>query len=134
MLPGVEILFSFLLTVLFTNRAEQITSGQRYTYHLALIPAAASVGCLVAPGIQYRLEGEDADLERLVRAATRLSIMGMVLRAVVITTVVHLMRDVLFGVTIAAIGTASIAGLVTVLWFVIPLTRRYRCQPRPDRS
>ena len=134
MLPGVEILFGFLLTVPFSSRAEQITSGQQYTYYVALMAAAASVGCLVAPSIQHRLEGEDVDLEQLLRSSTRLAIVGMVFLAVVITAVVFLVSDVLFGATTAAIGAASIAALVIVLWFVMPLVRRSRRQRRTGRS
>ena len=70
MLPGVEIVFAFLLTVSFSSRAEQITVQQQYTYYVAFTAAAAAVVLLISPSIQHRLEGDRDDLERLLRRAT----------------------------------------------------------------
>lgn len=126
MLPGVEILFAFLLTVPFSGRAEQITTEQRYVYYVAFLAAAAAVICLVAPGIQHRLDGDGADLEQLLRTATRLSIAGMFCLSVAITAVVFLVSDILFTTGIATAFAVIIAVLVVLLWFVMPLARKLR--------
>ena len=126
MLPGVEIVFAFLLTVPFSSRAEQITVQQEYTYYIAFFAAAAAVAFLIAPSIQHRLEGDAADLHRLLQRARQYAIAGMVCLTVVITAVVFLVSDLLFGSVFASVASTVIATLMGWLWFVVPVTRRLR--------
>ena len=48
-LPGVQILFAFLLTVPFTQRFTDLTAFQRDTFYVTLVATALSTACLIAP-------------------------------------------------------------------------------------
>ena len=48
-LPGVQILFAFLLTVPFAQGFEKVTSFQRTLFFVSLLATAASTICLIAP-------------------------------------------------------------------------------------
>jgi hypothetical protein len=55
-LPGVQILFAFLLTVPFAQGYERITAFQKDVYYWTLIATALSTACLIAPTAAHRLE------------------------------------------------------------------------------
>ncbi len=48
-LPGVQILFAFLLTVPFAQGFQRITPTQRTLFYASLLATAASTICLIAP-------------------------------------------------------------------------------------
>jgi hypothetical protein len=62
-LPGVQILFAFLLTVPFANRFEEVTSFQEDAYLATLVATFAASVCFIAPTSYHRL--------RFRRTATR---------------------------------------------------------------
>ena len=59
-LPGVQILFAFLLTVPFTQRFPQLTIFQRDVFYLTLVATSLSTGCLIAPSAAHRLRFHQA--------------------------------------------------------------------------
>ena len=64
-LPGVQVLFAFLLVVPFNQRFADITSFQQTTYFVTLLLATAASACLIAPTAHHRIEfragGQEAD-------------------------------------------------------------------------
>ena len=54
-LPGVQILFAFLLTVPFAQGFQQTTDFQRDLYFATLLATTASTACLIAPSATHRL-------------------------------------------------------------------------------
>ena len=120
---GVQVLFSLLLTVPFSQRFESVTDFQKDVYFLALMLAAATVACLVAPVSVHRLLFHTGEKPWVVKVSSRLAITGLVLLCLTLTTVMLFITDVLFDDALA-IGTATVfvAGTVT-LWFVPPLLR-----------
>src|SRR5438034_29310 len=55
-LPGVQVLFAFLLGVPFTQRFEQVTELQKDVYCLTFLCAAFATALLTAPSAYHRLE------------------------------------------------------------------------------
>ena len=123
-LPGVQVLFAFLLTVPFTQRFPQLTELQRDAYFATFICAAFAPVFLIAPTAYHRLRFRDQDKERLIKTATKLSITGTVFLALAITGAVFTVTDVLFGVTPAALIAGSIACALGWFWYGLPLTRK----------
>lgn len=123
-LPGVEILFAFLLTVPFTSRFQEVTVEQRYTYFVAFVGAAIAVTFLIAPAMLHRIQSEPDDIRRLLRISSILTLLGTGSTAVSVTAVVFMITELLFGGIVAAFVAAGIAGLAIVLWFGIPFYRR----------
>ena len=54
-LPGVQILFAFLLTVPFTQRFPELTAFQQDVFYVTLVATMLSTGCLIAPSAAHRM-------------------------------------------------------------------------------
>jgi Family of unknown function (DUF6328) len=124
-LPGVQVLFAFLLTVPFSAGYPSLTDGQRGWYFATFLATAAASAFLIAPSSYHRItfrEGAEQK-ERMLKAANVFAIVGTALLSLAIGGAVFVVSDVLYGVRAAAIT----AGLVTLgmawLWFGLPLLR-----------
>jgi hypothetical protein len=122
-LPGVQVLFAFLLVVPFNQRFADITSFQRSTYFVTLLCATAASACLIAPTAHHRIEFRAQDKERIVFGATRLAIAGLALLAAAMTGAVMLITDFLYSSTTVAVVAAGVALLFLLLWFAWPVKR-----------
>jgi hypothetical protein len=125
-LPGVQVLFAFLLAVPFQQGFEKITEFQKDVYFATLMLTALSAVMLISPTAYHRLTFRYQQKRRLVFYANRFSIAGLVFLALAMTGAIMLVTDVLFGAvaTIVAAGLASLA--FGVFWFGLPLQRRLR--------
>src|SRR3954471_13947215 len=81
-LPGVQVLFAFLLGLPFTQRFEQIDGATEVMYVVSLVSAAAASAFLIAPSAHHRLRWRSRDKERLLRTSNRQAIAGTALLAV----------------------------------------------------
>jgi hypothetical protein len=54
-LPGVQVLFAFLLTVPFSQRFTTLDAADRRIYYAAMLATAAATLCLIAPTAHHRL-------------------------------------------------------------------------------
>jgi O-antigen/teichoic acid export membrane protein len=125
-LPGVQVLFAFLLTVPFTARFETLTSGQETVYYITLISTAISTALLIAPSAHHRITFRRQDKHYLVFLANRLTIAGLGFLAFAMSGVMLLITDVLYGMTATVIaGSVTVVGFTT-LWYVMPILRRLR--------
>ena len=122
-LPGVQVLFAFLLIVPFTDRFTGISSAQRVAYFVAFVCTSAATALLIAPSTYHRLRFRQQDKERMLYTANRLTIAGTALLAVSISAVVYLVTDVLFHSTWAAVVTALNAGWFAWFWYGLAITR-----------
>ncbi|MBV8385200.1 MAG: hypothetical protein JO155_00265 [Acidimicrobiia bacterium] len=125
-LPGVQVLFAFLLTVPFSQRFHQLTHGERGVYFAALLLAATSSAFLIAPSTYARLTWRHASKERLLKIANPLAIWGTVFLAAGIGCAVYLIGDVLYQSPWAGISTGAITFVIVVLWFGLPIYDRIR--------
>jgi amino acid transporter len=122
-LPGVQVLFAFLLVVPFNQRFADITSFQRTVYFVTLLFATAACACLIAPTAHHRIEFRRRDKKRIVFGATRLAIIGLTLLALAMTGAVMLVTDFLYGATTVTIAVACVVLLFGYLWYAIPIKR-----------
>jgi predicted membrane channel-forming protein YqfA (hemolysin III family) len=125
-LPGVQVLFAFLLTVPFSQRFSSVSSAQRTVYFVSVLATATATVLFIAPTAYHRLRWRDRDKERMLQAANRMAIAGTVFLAVSITAVVYVITSVLFSTAAALAVAAGVAGLVGWLWYSLPLFRRAR--------
>ena len=123
-LPGVQVLFAFLLTVPFTQRFGQVTDLQKDAYMVALLCTLAGSAFLIAPTAFHRIRFRDRDKEALLTISNRFAITGLVFLALAMTASSFVITDVLFKGPLTAIVTGLTAGLFAVVWFVLPLVRR----------
>ncbi len=125
-LPGVQVLFAFLLVVPFNQRFGRVTELQRNVYFAAFICTAVSSVLLIAPSAYHRLRWRQHDKEQMLETSNRLAIAGTVFLALGMTAVVFVISDLLFGVVVAALVTAVAAIAFAWFWYGLPLTRRLR--------
>lgn len=123
-LPGVQVLFGFLLVVPFNQRFGTVTGAQKAMYFLALLLAAASCVCLITPSMHHRLRFREQQKERIVLTGNRLAVAGLTLLALAIVDVLLFVTDYLFGTGAAVAVTAAFAALVAVLWYAVPMRGR----------
>jgi hypothetical protein len=125
-LPGVQVLFAFLLGVPFTQRFGEVTELQQDVYFLTFLCAAASTALLIAPSAYHRLEWRRGDKEHLLVVSNRLAISGMVFLALAISGTVFVVTEMLFDATSAAVVAAVTAAFFGWFWYGLPLLRRAR--------
>jgi Family of unknown function (DUF6328) len=125
-LPGVQVLFAFLLAVPFQRRFPDLAHRDRAVFYAALLATAVSTALLIAPSSYHRLRWRDHDKERLLVVSNRLTIAGLFFLAVSVTCVVFVISDFLYGLTAACPATAAIAIAFAVLWYGLPLRRELK--------
>jgi hypothetical protein len=122
-LPGVQVLFAFLLVVPFNQRFGDVSTFQKYLYLGTLIFAAGASACLIAPSIHHRITFRTQDKEFIVMRANQLIIWGGVLLAIAMTGAIWLITGYLFGDAITAVAALGVAFLFALLWYWMPLRR-----------
>lgn len=89
-LPGVQVLFAFLLTVPFAQRFASASGLQRAVFLLALLATAVASVLFIIPTAYHRLQWREPDKERMVFTANRLTIAGMVFLAIAMAAAVFM--------------------------------------------
>jgi hypothetical protein len=125
-LPGVQVLFAFLLAVPFQQGFEKITPFQKGAYFGTLICTAISAVMLISPTAYHRLTFRYQQKRKLVFYANRFSIVGLGFLALAMTGAIMLITDVLFGAAATAAMTAATVLVFGFFWFGLPLQRRLR--------
>lgn len=125
-MPGVQVLFGFLLILPFQNRFSELSTNQEYVYYSALLCAVVATVLLITPTATHRIRWRQQDKEALLLLATRTAIAATVFMAAAITASVYLITDYLFGEPATAIVTALVAALFAGFWYVLPVLRRLR--------
>jgi hypothetical protein len=123
-LPGVQVLFAFLLTVPFTQRFADVTETQRNVYFASVLCTAAATAFLIAPTSYHRLQFRSRDKERLLKTSNALAIVGTVFLAIAVTLVLFVITDMLFGMPWSTLVAAAAAVVFAVFWYGLPLARR----------
>jgi hypothetical protein len=125
-LPGVQVLFAFLLAVPFTQRWEQTTEIQRDAFFAAIMCATIATVLLIAPSSYHRLRWREGDKEQMLRTSNRLAIAGTVFLALSMIAVVFVVTDVVFNLAVATGISIGTAVLFAWFWYGLALTRKAR--------
>jgi hypothetical protein len=132
-LPGVQVLFAFLLAVPFANGFPKLGKVDRDIFFVAFIATAVSTVLLIAPSSYHRLRWRQHDKEKLLVTSNALTIAGLACLAIAITSVVFVITDFLFRRTWAATFSAFIAACFLLLWYGLPLVAAIQDRRRPTR-
>jgi hypothetical protein len=125
-LPGVTVLFGFLLAVPFARGWPKVTRFERDVFLVAFLSAGVSVAFLTAPSSYHRLRFRTDSKEHLVRFGSRLAVAGIAAFAVALEAVVLLVVDYVVSTEAAIIATVSFTLFVALLWFGLPLYGKLR--------
>jgi hypothetical protein len=122
-LPGVQVLFAFLLAVPFNQRFGQVSGFEKGVYFVTLIGTAVAAAFLIAPSSMHRIEFRADDKHFVVFTANRLAIAGFAALGIAMTAAVLLVTHYLYSVTLSIVATAFCGLLFFALWYAMPLAR-----------
>lgn len=123
-LPGVQVLFAFLLAVPFQQNFTKISPFQERIYFATLLLTAASAVLLISPSAYHRMTFRMQQKDDLIFLANRLAITGLAILALAMTGAIMLITDVLFGGVATAITSAATLLMFAIFWYALPLRRR----------
>ena len=121
-LPGVQMMFAFLLMVPFSQGWPMTTPTQKSVYYAAFVFATLATVMLISPTTYHRIRFRDRDKEHLIKLSNRLAIAGSVFLATAMSCVVYFVTDYTFP-NITALATGLLAGAFAWFWFGMPLVR-----------
>ena len=124
-MPGVQVLFAFLLAVPFQQRFEMVNAFQRNVYLVTLLAAATATAFLIAPSAYHRIAFQEHEKQRIIQMGTRQFICGVAALAVAMDGAVLLVTDVLFKASTVIVVLAGVTAMFLWLWFGIGLWRRW---------
>ncbi|WP_030935463.1 DUF6328 family protein [Streptomyces sp. NRRL B-24720] len=109
---GAQILFGFLLSVVFTPRFEQLSPFDRNLYVVTVVLGALATGALVAPVSFHRTLAGHRRKPQLIQVTGRLIATGLaLLAAAIVCAVLLLLRVALES------GFAWAIAVVVLIWF-----------------
>jgi hypothetical protein len=123
-LPGVQVLFAFLLMVPFTQRFPDLDAQETGVFSMTLLCTAVATALLIAPSAHHRILWRGGVREQRLTMGNILTIAGLIFLVPAMVGVVFVITDFIFGLTAAVVVTGLLALLFVMLWFVFPL--RYR--------
>jgi hypothetical protein len=122
-LPGVQVLFAFLLILPFTDGFGDVTSFQKVVFLVTLLATALSAILLIAPSMHHRLQFREGNKAEILRDSNRLAILGMTSLAVAMTGAVMLITDFVFDDDTMIACVAGVTAAFVIVWYAMPLRR-----------
>ena len=123
-LPGVQFLFAFLLTVPFSQRFSELDSLETGVFFVTLLCTAIATALLMAPSAQHRVLWREGVREQRLELWNILTIAGLAFLVPAMVGAVFVISDFIFGLGAAVAVTTFLVLFFVLLWFVLPL--RYR--------
>lgn len=126
-IPGVMVVFSFLLVLPFQSQFLELSTANSVVYYVAFGSASASAILLIAPSVHQRVRAPISGIRRHsishVMTATRLAIVGTALFSLTIVAAVYLVSALVGGGLFATLAAALTVAMVSWAWFYLPLVR-----------
>ncbi len=124
-IPGVQVLFAFLLVVPFQQGFTKVTPFQERVYFVSLLCTAIAAALLISPTAYHRMTFRRQQKHKLVPLANRLALAGLAFLALAVTAAILLITDIVFGATETVVATTTfVFGFYAIFWFLLPLRRR----------
>lgn len=127
-LPGVQVLFAFLLVVPFQQGFGEVSDIGRYVYFAGLVASAVAIAFLITPASYHRLNLRRGveEKEQMLFTSSRLTIIGTGFLAIGIGCSMFLIADFMFGIEAAILVAIATLVVIVLLWYALPISRR-RC-------
>jgi membrane-bound acyltransferase YfiQ involved in biofilm formation len=125
-MPGVQVLFAFLLAVPFQQRFQEVNDFQRDVYFVTLLAAMVATAFLIAPSAYHRIAFGQHEKPNIILVGTVQFICGLIALAIAMNGAVLLVTDFLFHVGTVIVTLLVTGSLFAWLWFGIGVWRRIR--------
>jgi len=123
-LPGVQVLFAFLLAVPFSQGFTSATSFQRALFFFTLSVTAISAALLIAPSAWHRLSFRQGNKEQVLVVSNGFSIAGLGFLATAMTGAVMLIADYIYSPALTIVAGLLSVLLFALLWALLPVWTR----------
>lgn len=124
-LPGVTVLFGFLLALPFQASFASLETNQIRAYYIAFATAAISSLLLIAPSVHQRFRSLRTGIKRRhhhhVIVAVRLTIVGTITFLISMASSVYLVTELLLATNEAALAVAIVLAIGLWAWVYLPL-------------
>lgn len=126
-IPGVMVLFSFLLIMPLQASFADVRDPNTIVYYVAFASSAISSVLLIAPSVHQRVRAPISGIKRHSRShvmyATKVALAGTVMFLVAIVAVVYLVSSFVFSDPLAVVATVIVAAVASWAWFYLPLVK-----------
>jgi len=122
-LPGVQVLFAFLLVVPFSQGFSTLSGFERGVYLAVLLCTALASAFLIAPTAYHRVLFRRGRKPEVVFFANRAAIVGLSFLAVAMCGAILLVTHVLFGPAASIPITVASVAVFATLWYLLPAAR-----------
>src|SRR4051794_14430834 len=126
LLPGVQVLFGFLLTVPFSIGFKSITPGERALFFVAMAATTISAVLLIAPSARHRARFRDRDKEAIVVSSNQLTLASTAFLATAMVAVITLVGQYVYNWALGAVAGAVTFVLVAWFWYGWSISRNIR--------
>ncbi|MET8946360.1 DUF6328 family protein [Streptomyces sp. NPDC004542] len=123
---GVQILFGFLLTVVFTPKYAQLGETDRLIYIVTVCLGSCATGALIGPVSLHRLVVGRRVKPQAVRLASRLTFIGLVLLLITMTSSLLLILRVATHDEYVPYLVVPVVVWYLLCWYGLPLWARHR--------
>jgi hypothetical protein len=124
-LPGVQMLFAFLLTVPFYARFETLQGSVRTAFFLTFVCTTTAAVFLIAPSANHRILFRGPEKERLLMRANRFVLVGIAFLALAMCGVVFFIAAMVVGSAWAPATAGAAAILIAATWYARPLMQKW---------
>jgi hypothetical protein len=131
---GVQILFGFLLAVVFQPRFAELSDTDRTIYVVTVMLGSATVAALIGPVSYHRLLTGRRLKPQTVTWASRLTVLGLVLLLCTMCSALLLILRVALHNPLALWLVGGMALWFLVCWSVFPAWALARSSPSPERE
>ncbi|MFD3696143.1 DUF6328 family protein [Streptomyces sp. NPDC058646] len=128
---GVQILFGFLLTVVFTPHFQGLPQTDKTIYIVTVVLGALATGALIAPVAFHRIVSGRRLKLQAVTWASRLTFLGIVLLLATLVSALFLILRVATNNALVPWLVAGVALWYLLCWFALPLWARVRYTSDP---
>jgi hypothetical protein len=125
-MPGVQVLFGFLLAVPFQQRFQDVNDFQRDVYFVTLLASMTATAFLIAPSAYHRIAFGQHEKPNIIVVGTIEFVCGLVALAVAMNGAVLLVTDFIFQASTVVVTLVGTVSLFAWLWFGFGLWRRLR--------
>ena len=123
-LPGVQVLLAFLLTVPFSSGFPRASSTDRLVYFATVLLTVGATGALTMPAAYHRIRFRQGDKEQMLRLSNTFAIVGLALLTVAMASVVFLITNMIYGTGAAVPVGITVLVVLALSWFAVPVFRR----------
>jgi hypothetical protein len=119
-LPGVQVLLAFLLTVPFANRFGKLDTFGRTLFGIAMVSALCSVVSLLTPTVFHRVAERTRRKARL-QWGIRFTLGGLGLLVIALVSALWCVSRFIFGEGTAVLIVIPVSVGILLVWVVLPL-------------